>query len=87
MQERAAQNAEERLLESLLPGGTEEGRGKMRDLLAAGKLEDPHLRDRSQRRTPALQMMMPGMEEMGMNLQDMMSNFMPKKRSKRQTER
>ena len=28
-------------------------------------------------------MMMPGMEEMGMNLQDMMSNFMPKKRSKR----
>ena len=82
VQERAVQNAEERLLESLLPGGTEEGRGKMRDLLAAGKLEDRTLEiEVSDERAP--QMMMPGMEEMGMNIQDMMSNFMPKKRSKR----
>ena len=82
VQERAVKNAEERLLESLLPGGTEEGRGKMRDLLAAGKLEDRTLEiEVSDERPP--QMMMPGMEEMGMNIQDMMSNFMPKKRSKR----
>ena len=82
VQERAAQNAEERLLESLLPGGTEEGRGKMRDLLAAGKLETRTLEIEVNDERPP-QMMMPGMEEMGMNLQDMMSNFMPKKRSKR----
>jgi len=82
VQERAVQNAEERLLEALLPGGTEEGRGKMRDLLAAGKLEDRTLEiEVSDERAP--QMTMPGMEEMGMNIQDMMSNFMPKKRSKR----
>ncbi len=82
VQERAVQNAEERLLEALLPGGTEEGRGKMRNLLAAGKLEDRTLEiEVSDERAP--QIMMPGMEEMGMNIQDMMSNFMPKKRSKR----
>ena len=82
VQERAAENAEEKLLEYLLPGGTEEGRGKMRELLKAGKLEDRTLEIEVSDERPQ-QMMMPGMEEMGMNLQDMMSNFMPKKRSKR----
>ena len=82
VQERAKENAEEKLLEYLLPGGTEEGRGKMRELLKAGKLEDRTLEIEVSDERPQ-QMMMPGMEEMGMNLQDMMSNFMPKKRTKR----
>ena len=82
VQERAKENAEEKLLEYLLPGGTEEGRGKMRELLKAGKLETRTLEIEVSDDRPQ-QMNMPGMEEMGMNLQDMMSNFMPKKRSKR----
>ena len=82
VQERAARNAEEKLLDYLLPGGTEEGRGKMRDLLQAGKLEDRTIEIEVKDERPN-QMMIPGMEEMGMNLQDMMSNFMPKKRTRR----
>ena len=82
VQERAAENAEEKLLEYLLPGGTEEGRGKMRELLKAGKLETRTLEIEVSDERPQ-QMMMPGMEEMGMNLQDMMSNFIPKKRTRR----
>ncbi len=82
VQERAKENAEEKLLEYLLPGGTEEGRGKMRELLKAGKLETRTLEIEVSDERPQ-QLMMPGMEEMGMNLQDMMSNFMPKKRTKR----
>ena len=82
VQERAARNAEEKLLDYLLPGGTEEGRGKMRELLKAGKLEDRTIEIEVKDERPN-QMMIPGMEEMGMNLQDMMSNFMPKKRTRR----
>ena len=82
VQGRAARNAEEKLLDYLLPGGTEEGRGKMRELLAAGKLEDRTIEIEVKDERPN-QMMIPGMEEMGMNLQDMMSNFMPKKRTRR----
>ena len=82
VQERAARNAEEKLLDYLLPGGTEEGRGKMRSLLEAGKLEDRTIEIEVKDERPN-QMMIPGMEEMGMNLQDMMSNFMPKKRTRR----
>ncbi len=82
VQERAAGNAEERLLEYLLPGGTEEGRAKMRELLKAGKLEGRTIEIEVKDERPA-QMMMPGMEEMGMNIQEMMSNFMPKKRTRR----
>jgi len=81
VQERAAANAEERLLECLLPGGTEEGRAKMRELLKAGKLEERTIEIEVKDERPA-QMMMPGMEEMGMNIQEMMSNFMPKKRTR-----
>ena len=84
VQERAARNAEEKLLDYLLPGGTEEGRGKMRTLLEAGKLEDRTIEIEVKDERPN-QMMIPGMEEMGMNLQDMMSNIMPKKRTRRKT--
>lgn len=84
VKEQAARHAEERLLDYLLPGGTEEGRGKMRELLKAGALEDRtiEIEVKDDRPPP---MMMPGMEEMGMNLQDMLSNFMPKKRVRRKT--
>ncbi len=82
VQERATQNAEERLLEQLLPGGTEEGRAKMRELLNSGKLEDRTLEIEVKDERPQ-PMAMPGMEEMGMNIQEMMSNFMPKKRTRR----
>ena len=82
VQERAAANAEEKLLEYLLPGGTEEGMGKMRELLKAGRLEERTLEIEVRDERPA-QNLMPGMEEMGMNLQEMMSNFMPKKRTRR----
>ncbi len=84
VQERAARNAEEKLLDYLLPGGTEEGREKMRALLEAGKLEDRTIEIEVKDERPN-QMMIPGMEEMGMNLQDMMSNLMPKKRTRRKT--
>ena len=84
VQDRAAHNAEERLLDYLLPGGTQEGRDKMRELLKAGKLEERpiEIEVKDERPSP---MMMPGMEEMGANLQDMLSNFMPKKRVRRKT--
>jgi len=82
VQERAAKNAEERLLEALLPGGTEEGRGKMRELLLAGRLEDRPLEIDVKDERP-MPMMMAGMEEMGLNLQDMLANIMPKRRVRR----
>ncbi|MDZ7703043.1 MAG: ATP-dependent protease ATPase subunit HslU [Trueperaceae bacterium] len=84
VQERAAKNAEERLLDYLLPGGTEEGRDKMRQLLAAGKLEDRMIEIEVKDDKPGARMM-PGMEEMGVNIQDMLSNFMPQKRRRRKT--
>ncbi|ADI15188.1 ATP-dependent protease ATPase subunit HslU [Truepera radiovictrix] len=82
--ERAAKNAEEHLLDALLPGGTEEGRAKMRELLEAGKLEDRSIEIEVKDERPQ-QMMMPGMEEMGLNLQEMMSNLLPKRRVRRKT--
>ena len=43
VQDRAAHNAEERLLDYLLPGGTQEGRDKMRELLTRGQVgRAPH---------------------------------------------
>jgi len=82
VREQAAKNAEERLLEALLPGGTEEGRGKMRELLQAGRLEDRPLEIDVKDERP-MPMMMAGMEEMGLNLQEMLSNIMPKQRVRR----
>jgi ATP-dependent HslUV protease ATP-binding subunit HslU len=83
VQGRAAKNAEERLLDYLLPGGTEEGRSKMRELLMGGKLEDRPIEIEVKDERPAGNLMMPGMEEMGMNLQDMLSNIMPQKHIRR----
>jgi ATP-dependent HslUV protease ATP-binding subunit HslU len=85
VKERATRAAEERLLDVLLPGGTLEGREKMRELLAAGKLEERPVEIEVKDERPNMGVMIPGMEEMGMNLQDMLSNVMPKKRVKRKT--
>ena len=85
VQDRAKVAAEERLLDALLPGGTTEGRDKMRKLLEAGKLEDRQVEIEVSDDRPQLGGMMPGMEEMGMNLQEMLSNVMPKKRVRRKT--
>ncbi len=74
--------AKERLLDALLPGGTTEGRERMRALLDAGELDDRTVEIEVRDEKPA-GVTMPGMEEMGLNLQDMLSNFMPQRHVKR----
>ena len=81
--ERAATAAEERLLDVLLPGGTTEGREKMRTLLNAGQLEQRQVEIEVGDERPQSGVMIPGMEEMGVNLQDMLSNVMPKRQVRR----
>ncbi len=83
VKERANKAADERLLDILLPGGTEEGRSKMIELLRAGKMEDRVIEIEVKDERPNIGVMIPGMEEMGMNLQDMLSNSMPKRKVKR----
>ena len=83
VKERAVKAAEERLLEVLLPGGTEEGRQKMGELLKAGKMEERVVEIEIKDERPNVGVMIPGMEEMGMNLQDMLSNAVPKRKVKR----
>ena len=80
---RAAAAAEEKLLEALLPGGTSEGREKMRTLLKKGDLEDRTVEIEVAEEPPQVGMGMPGMEEVGRNLQDMFSRFAPKKTTTR----
>ncbi len=79
---RARKLAEERLLDVLLPGGTPESRERMRALLKNGDLEDRtveiELKDEAPTNIP-----MPGMEEAGINLQEMFKRFMPEKKSRR----
>ena len=82
VRDRARSGARERLLDALLPGGTSEGREKMRALLDRGDLEERLIEIEVKDERPA-GVMMPGMEEMGMNLQDMLSNLMPQKRVRR----
>tara|TARA_Y100001960_G_C14719211_1_gene851432 strand:- start:245 stop:1555 length:1311 start_codon:yes stop_codon:yes gene_type:complete len=81
--ERASVGAEERLLDVLLPGGTEEGRNKMRALLLSGKLEARLVEIEIKEENAQASMMIPGMEEMGFKLQDMLSNAIPKRRVQR----
>ncbi len=85
VQERAMRNAEERLLDVLLPGGTQEGRDKMRERIKSGDFENRQIEIEVKDERPSAGVMIPGMEEMGMNLQDMLSNVMPKRRVKRKT--
>jgi ATP-dependent HslUV protease ATP-binding subunit HslU len=84
VKERASRAAEERLLDHLLPGGTQEGRNKMRQLLTQGQLDERTIEIEVKDERPQM-LMMPGMEEMGMNLQDMLGKFMPKRLVRRKT--
>ena len=83
VQDRAQKNALERMLDYLIPGGSAEGREKMMELLEEGKLEDRQIEIEVRDERPSAQIMMPGMEEMGVNLQDMLSNVIPKRKVKR----
>jgi ATP-dependent HslUV protease ATP-binding subunit HslU len=82
VRESARAAAKERLLDALLPGGTTEGRERMRVLLDAGSLDERSIEIEVADEKPA-GVTMPGMEEMGLNLQDMLSNLMPQRRVKR----
>ncbi|MGL4610075.1 MAG: ATP-dependent protease ATPase subunit HslU [Trueperaceae bacterium] len=83
VKERAVKAAEERLIDVLLPGGTEEGRQKMLELYRAGKLADRIVEIEVKDERQNVGVMLPGMEEMGMNLQDMLSSAMPKRKVRR----
>src|SRR5690606_537927 len=82
VRDRARAAAEERLLEVLLPGGGAEGRERMKRLLEGGGLEE-RIVEIEVKDEPNVAIPMPGMEETGMNLQDMFRRFMPEKRVKR----
>jgi ATP-dependent HslUV protease ATP-binding subunit HslU len=81
--EPARRAAEVRLLQALLPGGSEEGRASMRTLLEAGKLEERMVEIEVEEATTSPMMGLPGMEQMGQQLQDAFSQFMPKRRARR----
>ncbi len=82
--DRARAAAQDVLLDALLPGGSSEGRDRMRRLLNAGELDERFVEIEVAEEAPAA-MPMPGMEEVGLNLQDMLKRFMPEKRVKRKT--
>jgi ATP-dependent HslUV protease ATP-binding subunit HslU len=81
--ERARVAAEARLLEALLPGGSEEGKNSLRALLEAGKLETRNVEIEVEETPTSPMMGLPGMEQMGQQLQDAFSQFMPKRRARR----
>ncbi len=82
--ERAERAADERVLDALLPGGSSEGREQMRTLLRKGQLDERNVEIEIEDTKPAMSMPgVPGMEEMGANLQDMLKQFMPAKRVRR----
>jgi len=84
VRERAQRSADERLLDALLPGGSSEGREQMRTLLRKGQLDDRTVEIEVEDAKPAMGMPgVPGMEEMGANLQDMLKQFMPAKKVRR----
>jgi len=111
VKEKAKQNAEERILDLLLPptktkkpNATEqlekessinlpqedadtyrETREKLRDLLRNGKFESRQIElDVPKNSSPMMQVISPmGVEEMGMNLQDLFGSMMPKKIKRR----
>lgn len=81
---RAKEGAEERLLDVLLPGGSDDSRERMRALLRAGSLEDRTVEIEVTDEPPG-NIPMPGMEEAGLNIQDMFKRFMPERKTRRKT--
>jgi len=78
----ARREAEERLLDVLIPGGSEDSRERMRQLLRAGDLEERTVEIEVASEQPA-SLPMPGMEEAGINLQEMFKRFMPEQKVRR----
>ncbi len=94
VQERAAQLAEERILDIIFPRtpgqqGEEElqtqTREKLRDQLRAGNLDERTVEiDTTVSSSPNMQVFGPmGLEDMGVDIQNLLSNMMPKKKKKR----
>jgi ATP-dependent HslUV protease ATP-binding subunit HslU len=81
--DRAKAAAEAKLLDALLPGGSDEGRASMKGLLEGGKLEDRIVEIEVQEMGGAPMMNLPGMEQMQEQLQQAFGQFMPKKRARR----
>jgi ATP-dependent HslUV protease ATP-binding subunit HslU len=77
VQPRAEELAEERLLDLLLPGSRDSTREKLRGMLRAGGLDDRTVEmELQQSSTPTMQIFgSQGMEEMGLNLQEMLGNL------------
>ncbi|MDT8324495.1 MAG: ATP-dependent protease ATPase subunit HslU [Bacteroidota bacterium] len=94
VQERAAQLTEERILDIIFPRtqgqqGEEEvqtqTREKLRDQLRAGNLDERMVEiDTTVSSSPNMQLFGPmGLEDMGVDIQNLLSNMMPKKKKKR----
>ncbi len=97
VQEKARVQAEERLLDLLLPGGgSSDGRvealednsatrEKLRRMLHEGKLDARTIElETSENKTPMVEIFSnAGMEELGINFKDMLGNLMPKKTRRR----
>src|SRR5213593_2120149 len=85
VQPRAEELAEERLLDLLLPGSRDSTREKLRGMLRAGGLDDRSVEvDVQERAAPTMQIFgSQGMEEMGLNLQEMLGNLPFGKKSKK----
>src|SRR5882762_3440565 len=88
--ERAERNAEERLLDLLMPPqpeaseSVERTREKLREKLRAGKLDDRLVELEVKDRAPTLEISTnAGIEEMGINLKDMLPNLFGQKSRKR----
>ncbi len=89
---RAEEMAEARILDLLLPGrmGTDPGesttRDRLREMLRAGKLDDRtvEVEVAAQGVSPAMEIFTgQGMEEMGLQIQDMLGNMFPKRKKRR----
>ncbi|OLC71558.1 MAG: HslU--HslV peptidase ATPase subunit [Deltaproteobacteria bacterium 13_1_20CM_2_69_21] len=85
VQPRADELAEERLLDLLLPGSRDSTREKLRGMLRAGGLDDRTVEvDVQERAAPTMQIFgSQGMEEMGLNLQEMLGNLPFGRKSKK----
>ncbi|GAB6063574.1 ATP-dependent protease ATPase subunit HslU [Deferrisoma palaeochoriense] len=85
---RAEELAEEKILDLLLPGhsGDTATRERLRQMLRAGALDDRvvEVEIAAQAPTPAMEIFTgQGMEEMGLQIQDMLGNLFPKRRKRK----
>src|SRR5277367_6103200 len=87
--DRAEANAEERLLDLLMPQqpegaeSNEKAREKLRERLRDGKLDERMIEIEVKDRAPSFEIAGPGIEEMGMNLKDMFAPLFGNRTKKR----